>query len=253
MQLDLFIRSFNHCIANAESYKIKVLYMTTHDDFEEAYDKLKVTGYKNVEFIRELEFRNDLLGMFENVPYTVFFVDDIVVKRHVDLFDEQMDIFNSNSQIICRSLRLGWNMLYCYPADVVMTPPAFTDKGIFRWRGLPGDYGYPMSVDGHIFRTNEIYKVISDIEFKCPNTMEGEMQGKLGYLPLMICYKESVVFNNPINKVQYFNNNKHGDVNPVYLNAMYMSGKRIMLEPFIGLKNHSCHQEMELNYEVAPK
>jgi hypothetical protein len=66
-------------------------------------------------------------------------------------------------------------------------------------------------------------------------------------LPKMICYDKSIIMNLPLNRVQDFNNNIHGDISEDYLNEQFLDGKRIDLEPIIGLENVSCHQEIPIN------
>lgn len=248
MQLELLIHTFKKYIANSNTYVIKVLYTYSDAKFKQGYERLKYM-YRDVEYIEELFFRHDLLGMFKDVPYTVFFVDDNIFKSKVDLFDSQMDVFDSNPSILCRSLRLGYNLNYCYPANISMTPPVFNEDGVFNWVGLKGDYGYPMSVDGHIFRTKEIYTVISYADFQCPNTMEGSIQGELIDKQLMVCYEYSKIFNNPINRVQQFNDNKCGVITSDFLNNNFLKGYRINALPYDELNNVSCHQEMPIIFE----
>jgi hypothetical protein len=249
MQLDLFIRSFKVLVEDANDYTINVLYTCSNDNFRRGYEKV-ISAYPNVEFFREYVFKNDLLTLI--IPYrefTVFFVDDNVFKNPIDFYDDQMDVFRNNHHIICRSLRLGYNLNYCYPAKVRMTPPQFDSNGVFAWRGQTGDYGYPFSVDGHVFFTDTILPILQKTEFTNPNTMEGNIQHTKTDKDLMVCYPESVIFNNPINKVQMVNDNIHGKITAEWLNAQYLNGKRINLSTFVGLKNTSCHQEMPIILE----
>lgn len=249
MQLDLFLRSFYHFVEDAPRYTITVLYTYSKKDLGVAYDLL--IDKSPALFYKERDFKSDLIGLVTDVPYTVFFVDDNIFKCSVNLYDEQMDIFNSYQNIVCRSLRLHRNLSYCYPARVKMTPPVFDDAGMFIWRGQKGDYGYPFSVDGHIFRTSLIKEMVITLDYTNPNTFEGDMQHWKTTQDYMICYDDSIIMNNPVNKVQNVNDNIHGNVSAEWLNEKFLQGKRIKLEPFVGFKNTSCHQELPIILEDA--
>jgi hypothetical protein len=84
--------------------------------------------------------------------YTMFLPDDCMFTREVD-FKFIDKIFDEN--IICFSMRLGNNISYDLPLSISISPVKQT-KTIFclyEWKDNTGYYGYPMSIDGHIFRT----------------------------------------------------------------------------------------------------
>ena len=182
--------------------------------------------------------------------YSVFFVDDNIFKNHIDFYDEQEKIFKEDLTICCRSLRLHIKLKRCYPMNIEYTKiPVFTIKDnslIFKWIGQQGDYGYPMSLDGHIFRTNDIISHIQTLRYRNPNSLESVMSG----MPLnklkMICYDKSIIVNNPCNKVQTNNPNLHGNEDINKLNDEFLNNKIISLENIDGLENISCHQEIKI-------
>jgi hypothetical protein len=55
--------------------------------------------------------------------------------------------------------------------------------------------------------------------------------------PKIICFEESIIIKNPINKVQNFNNNIHGNITAEHLNKKFLEGYIIDLEDFKGIKN----------------
>ena len=118
---------------------------------------------------------------------------------------------------------------------------------------MPGDYGYPLSLDGHIFRSGEIYAFVKNCTYHNPNTMEGAWQHQFTDRTRMVCYDKSIVVNNPVNRVQTVNGNVHGNVTAEFLNEQYLSGKIISLTPFDGIENVSCHQEIEIIFEDEKK
>ena len=247
MQLELFIRSFNKYVKNFDVHVIKILYTYSDNNYKDGYDKLIDMKYPNVQFVREVNFKCDLQSMIDiSDKYTVFFVDDIVFKSPVDFYDKQMEIFENDKQILCRSLRLYPGLTFCYTMNVSMNKPVFLYNNVYFWRGQSADFGYPMSVDGHIFRTEEIIQYVNGLNYNNPNSFEGEMASRPMNIPKMICYNESIIVNNPCNKVQTNNSNLHGNVKVEDLNKKFLEGYTISMENIDGIKNISCHQEIEL-------
>jgi hypothetical protein len=250
MQLELFIRSFNKYVKNFDKYVINIIYTYSNDNFKLGYDKLKNMNYLNVNYLKETNFKQDIIQLFNSEnKYSVFFVDDDIFKYPFDFYDNQMDIFEKNSDILCRSLRLHPNLTYCYTMKMGMVRPNFLHNNIFVWKGQSADFGYPMSVDGHIFKTKDILPLILNLNYTNPNSFESIMANNTLNLPKMICYDKSIVVNNPCNKVQNYNNNHHGTVKSDYLNNKFLEGYIISMNNIDGLENISCHQEIEIILE----
>lgn len=247
MQLELFLRSFKNLVKDSDRYLVHVLYTFSDNEYKMGYDVL-IPLYPNVDFRLEKDFKQDVIDLVNpKNKYTVFFVDDNVFKEHFCFYDRQMDVFNENGSILCRSLRLSRTLSYCYPTRKVMAQPRFDGDGAFSWKTAQGDYGYPMSVDGHIYKTGTILEYIHD-DYGNPNTFEGKMAARGSNIPKMMCYQKSVIVNNPINKVQTVNSNLHGNVGAKQLNDAFLNGFAIQHEPFIGLENMSCHQEIPIQF-----
>jgi hypothetical protein len=140
-------------------------------------------------------------------------------------------------------------MDYSYPADLHSGPPNFEDGTVWRWRGLDGDWGYPMSLDGHVFRTAELRPLIESIEFKNPNTLEQALALSPLPSPKLVCLPEAVVANIPANRVQTMNENRHTGGTTERLNSMFLSGARLDLEPLAGLRSNAPHTPVALRWE----
>lgn len=248
-QLELLLRSMKLLFKEYKEHQINVLYTYSNQNFENGYNIL-MEEYSEVNFIKENNFKEDVMKLIDvNNKYTVFFVDDIIFKEKFTLKCKQIEIFSNDDSFACLSLRLHTQLNYCYTMNVSMKSPNMDSNGIFNWRGTDADFNYTMSLDGHIFKTDMILNLMKDIEFCNPNSLEGSLACRPPYdKPLMICFQKSVIFNNPINKVQTNNPNRHGFIDAYYLNDMFLSGKRIKLEPYLGLQNISCHQEMPIQF-----
>ena len=139
MQLDCLLRSIKK---NASFFDdIRVIYKATGVVYENAYNG--VTGAKK---IAEHNLREDTLKIIENCgrDYICFMCDDDIVFKRVSRIPklEDFEVF---------SLRLGKNII-----------PKL-------------HFSYPLSLDGHIFNTDEILSVTTKIEFDNPNKFEVKM------------------------------------------------------------------------------
>ena len=132
-----------------------VLYTTTSERHREAYAML-AEMYRTVEWVDESSFRADLIRIVGTEPLehlTVFHTDDDVFFRAFSppvLRDDE----------VCFSLRLGVNIVYCYPLDIPERAKGASLDGSrlrWSWRGQgPGSFAYPLSLNGHVFRTTDV-------------------------------------------------------------------------------------------------
>jgi hypothetical protein len=223
-------------------HKIKVLYTYSNNEYKRGYDILQ-TEYNDVLFKKEDEFKISLLELIDKKEYTVFFVDDDIFKEDFSLKEKEMSIFKIKKEIICLSLRLHPRLTYCYTLDIEMQK---TNKNIWQWGEYKGDYGYPMSLDGHIFRTKEIKNLLKNLHYYSPNTLESVLSNNPINLPYLMCFDQSKIINNPCNLVQSSHKNRHGNSDGETLNKKFILGERIALDNITGLDNISCHQEIPI-------
>jgi hypothetical protein len=137
-------------------------------------------------------------------------------------------------------------MDYCYTLNRKQTPPKMQPGNIWNWRLSDADYGYPMSLDGHIFRTADILPLLETLDYHDPNSLEAALARHPINRPMMMCFDKSVIVNNPINRVQDTIKNRHGDISAEWLNEQFLAGKRIDLTPFIGIEPKACHMELPI-------
>jgi glycosyltransferase involved in cell wall biosynthesis/GT2 family glycosyltransferase len=258
-QLDLLLRSLKIYLQDWQLYSVNIIFSYTNREYEQGYETVK-KQFPSFNYFPESQdqfvadsFKQLVLECFKNDhPYTMFLVDDLVFKSPVNLADDTFKTFISDSSILCLSLRLSPNIEYCYTSNVFSPPPPFDTNLVWDWQKQPknSDWGYPMSLDGHIFRTSEIYDIItSNRAFNNPNTLETQ----LALLPIsahqMICYAESKIVNIPANKVQNIYSNRHAQMSDLSnLNQYFLNGYRLSLKPVLEAKNISVHQEIPLQF-----
>lgn len=253
-QLDLLLQSLKENFQEYSMAKISVLYAASSSEYELGYEKLKET-FINVLFFDDLNFgsfkQTLLKSIDQNINLTMFLVDDIVFKDTFSLYDKEVELVLNNENIIATSLRLWKGVEYCYAQDKPSRVPNFVKRNIWDWTMASGDWGYPMSVDGNIYRTKFICEKIEQIEFANPNQLEAGLannsdRGKA----YMSCYVDgSKLFNIPANIVQKTYTNRHGNIATVIeLNKKYLDGYHIDFKHWSKYENNMVHMELEYKW-----
>lgn len=258
-QLDLFLRSMKSMFPGWHMYRdVHVLYTYSNEAFGSGYVKT-ITMHPDIHYAYENKgrFKSDLLNLISKDKYfTMFFVDDNIFKNNFNVACDEVNEFVHREDIACVSLRLCPRINYCYTMNVPMTTPTFLDPKRYIWtwsNASPGDWAYPMSLDGHIFKTEEILPLLNLLSYSNPNTLEGTLACSPFNTPNMICFEDSKIINIPANKVQDVNGNRHGNLSAWDINEQYTRGKRLSLEKLLGKtelkQNTSCHQDIPLEWE----
>lgn len=255
-QLHLLIESINK---NAPfMFNLNVLYTYSNQEFEKGYEVLKdicKTKLWNVNFIKESNFKEDLIDLVKSdYKYTTFFTDDDVLFGEIDYETIEKSLLNED--IFCFSLRLGKNTTHCYTENqnnqIVLSGEK--DNYIFwDWQKSWYDFGYPLSVDGHIFRTKEILKLSKPLNFQNPNTYEASLQIYDSFPRIMMAgYKDgSKLVGVPVNVVQNVFKNRKGEsfnVSTKDLNDKFISGQFIDLKKMDFSNVVGAHQEIEYKF-----
>ena len=256
-QLELLLRSLKLFLQNWQSYSVHIIYAYSNSDYQQGYELVKIQ-YHEFNYLPESQeeinsdFKSKVLECFKNdSSYTMFLVDDLVFKSFVDITDITFQTFVNNSDILCLSLRLSPNIKYCYTTNSFSPPPSFDENLVWNWQkqSKNTDWGYPMSLDGHIFRTSEIYNLILNQSFNNPNTLESQLANHPLSSSQMICYSKSKMVNIPANKVQTIYSNRHANMIGLNeLNQQFLNKNRLSLKPILDIRNISVHQEIPLYF-----
>jgi len=242
---------------------IVVLFEATERQYEEGYFKAIDTFslYNKIKWLRESDFQEDTLRLIErSCEHICFFVDDNIMYRSPLIDVDVIDYLFEESQLATFSLRLGrntviqnyyTNMLTKMPEDFEDVQLPHTERMLLNdWTKLPraASFGYPFSVDGHIYRKKDLLGMI-EYEFDNPNGLEGRFDVNL-LPPLLACLEQSCVVNNPMNLVGSSNNAAGRDYGMTleYLNQEYLSGKRLDLNKIDFGNVVACHQEFKLGF-----
>lgn len=260
MQLDACLRSL---AANAPQLdQTFVVYKATTDFYENGYRVLD-DEHPDVHLIREEGFHGTVRETLAGCgPHVLTLCDDAITYRPLPA--DPAD--GLDDDVLCVSLRLGRNTVYCYPRDLEHGLPRFSPRGpflvwgwhespegdLFDWQGKEGDFGYPYSIDGTVHRRDSLL-AWTEGDAGNPNQMEGRVVHAIGQRtdlpPRMACFPLSVQVGLPLNVVNTTHNNRVGMTHPQdpeLLNRRYLRGERINWAAidFGGVRG--AHQELEL-------
>ena len=246
-QLDLLLRTMELNWKTVKDNRVWVLWTATSDALAEGY-RLTFDRHEWVDTMCEGNFKNDLLSVFDTAQrFSMFLVDDVVFRAPFDPDEAALlDELDRDARIACISLRLCRRINYCYSKSI-KSPQPITPEGLeymlWAWRTQVGDWSYPMSLDGNIFRTEDIHPRLMHLEYSNPNTLEDRLAGPSIDRPLMACYFDSKLFGVPLNKVQTVRPlNKSENIDADIINKSYLVGKRMSVRPYQGYENRAAHE-----------
>ena len=202
-QLDALLRSLKLNFKEWNDSEVNILYNYDNNLFGRGYEKVQI-DHPEFNYIKENNFRNDFLNIIQKASsdWLCGFTDDTIFKNTFSLLEEEFIFFQKNIsslKLISLSLRLYPGIQFCYPMNNLFSPhPKFIhDKYlIWNWTKLTPDWGYPLSIDSHVFNKEHFSFLISKFDFQNPNILESN----LDYLS-KIYFKNSLkyfVINNDI-------------------------------------------------------
>jgi hypothetical protein len=269
-QLDALLRSIREQVDGWwQRGSWSVVFTASDDPFRRGYARLRGDPVaQGFEFIDEERrgagFREIVIGAMEAqlrqnpAAFCMFLVDDDVFKSPWHPVDAgPMDVLARDQSVACVSLRMCRRYDRSYNLGIDTRPPPMDAGCRWKWRRAKGDWGYPMSLDGHVFRYADLLPIVKRIDFRSPNTLEAALaKHPLVRRPRMVCYPEAIVVNLPLNIVQTEWVNRVAEMHGVaaaWLNREYLAGRRIDLAPIYALRtNRACHHEMPIRWTPAP-
>ena len=152
-------------------FDINVLYEHSNDSFEAGYSKL-MEKYPSLNWVKETDFQKDTADLIRKGGDLVcFFVDDNILYRKIEVGEDTITKLFDNRDVFCLSLRLGANTIiqneYTMQECVIPLRGEFVNETFLIWdwitqcehcrSPLTGNYAYPFSVDGHVFKLSLIH------------------------------------------------------------------------------------------------
>lgn len=285
MQLDATLRSFFRQAADVNIVRMVVLYRTSADRHRAQYAELEGEYRGRVRFVRETEFRGQLLGLLKEAsparqalpgilrwmarPHSddhlpaencvLFLVDDALFV-HPFRLGVATQALNSNSDALGFSFRLGRNTSNSYVLARTQALPAFEPmaSGVlkFSWPQRDGDFAYPLELSSSLYRAPAVAGLFRRLRFSDPNTLESQMSLQARHFarvtPCLLCWDKSVAFSAPLNRVQDVFDNRGGRqeaFSAENMSDLFERGQRIDVAALDGFVPTACHQEVNLHFE----
>jgi hypothetical protein len=191
--------------------------------------------------------------------YVLFLVDDNIFTQSFVL-REAVELLQQQKNLLGFSLRLGENTTHCYVSNRPQRLPVFHSMSRmvskFDWTVSDQDFGYPLEVSSSMYRLKDILPFIAGLPFQNPNELEDRIAFRAKNFrfthPFLGCYRQSVTFCNPVNKVQKIISNRSGENTDYGVDALalrFERGERIRVQAYSGFVPSACHQEVELVFE----
>ncbi len=192
---------------------IHVLYRATTTRFAQGYDAC-IDQHRSIVFHGESNFRSDVLALLPDDGLICFFTDDDLVFREIVV--DRIVTALADTSIVAFSLRLGANTTHCFSHDCEQTLPVFERRGgylVWRWSESDWDFGYPLSLDGHIVRSDDIKSLLVRGSFDNPNELEELLAASAESLgrPILASFESSALVGVPANRVNETHENRHGN------------------------------------------
>jgi hypothetical protein len=261
MQLDGTLRSALAQCRDAAAVRWYVLYATSSGEQEGYYHTL-ARAHPDVHFVREEDFRADLIRLVETAERVLFVVDDAVFVRPFSI-REILDALEAQPDALGCSLRLGRNTTQCYPLNQPQSLPEFTAIGggllKFTWTTGQHDFAYPLEVSSSVYRVADLRALLENPAIRNPNSLEALLdQGKEAFRathPALLCSEASIAFCVPANMTQTgFHNRFAANVRysvPSFARKFAL-GYRLDVERLSGFTPTGCHQEVALTFLPPP-
>lgn len=281
LQLHATLSSFLDKCQDSTLAELFVIYKADSARFHDQYQQL-IAEFPTITFIQQRNFQTDLfliLGIQNNKisqffsslikkknyqnPFAFFLVDDNIFFQKFSLLST-IEALSSQQNALGFALQLGVNINYCYPLDIPVKITNYEEISNnvikYNWSTAGSGLDYPLEVSSSIYRSDLLTRLLSELQFNNPNNLESEMANRAYHysdsLPYLLCFKESVTFCNPINKVQSIYKNRAGldhKNNITTLAEKFNEGYRVDINQFNGFISNACHQEVELPLIKTPQ
>ncbi len=282
-QLHLLLESIRE---NAPSLfqNIDIIYTYYNWTYRKGYEILQNQAIlPNITWMKETNFREQVLESMHKLPYSCCLVDDAIIYRKVN-DDEISKIYKAleDPDTLSFLLGVGKNITYCYTAKCESPYPPLTvhdGYATWNWRKVKNRSAFrcPFMVVGNVYKTDTWFKYIDGLDpnkednvqgkmVKCgslanPNCLEGALQFTYQYSNRisevtenkLAMWNQSCVVVHPMNLVQTVSKNRTCGMGVELLNRKYLSGNKMDLQSFDFSNVNSMHKEFNYKFTDADK
>ena len=257
MQLELLLDSI-YQYDEKNILDLNIIYSTKSIEFNLGYDKL-INKYPALNWIKEAKlkkqfvfpilpfywhnyywwlkykhnrwnesnFKNKILEKISNSTneFVMFLTDDSLFFQKIFIEPEILQSIKRNPYNTSFSLRHGSNI---YGGKFIK------ETKIIKWKRTDKhehpEWSYPFSIDGHIYDTEVLKKILKKVIFKNPNTLEGNVACYVREKKIFNCQianMQSCLLGFELNRVQSISPNNNLDIDNDTLNKLYLSDYKL--------------------------
>lgn len=250
---------------NFGRFRTHVLYKITNEATRPYYK----TFAKDTIDVEEIgDFKPALISTLKSIvtDLCLFLTDDTIFYRPLNpsLVGPVISSF-TNKDLFTFSLRLGENTTVQdieNPHIKLVVPPKLSEwnSSYHSWnwqlQSLNSNCGYPISMDGHFYRTKDIIALSEQIEFRNLREWEGNLighvRGNIDVPPLMSCLPLSYCVNVPFNFTQHPFTATVGPygISLAQLNQKLIDGQKMDWQAMVqNIKICGSHQYLESKFK----
>ena len=254
-QLSLLLKSIDKFAPDI--FDIKILYKYSSDFFKIGYEKL-IKDIPNITCTKEIDgqFQNWTYSQITTASHLVSFAtDDSVIYRQLE--KKLLEKILPEQECYVTSLRGGYNTIVQDVHQNTTQPPlnVVVDSG--DWLEWPivcyhphENYGYPFSLDFHIFRRSLMLRLLEDMTFNNSSELEGKLTAFRQEIDYMKSPSQSVAVNIPINTAGGVTvAGKYHPISLEELNQKWLDGFEIDLDHIAAQDIVGAHQEIQLQWK----
>jgi len=180
-RLNTFLTSWEEHAQQAVS--ITVLYNHSDEDYKRGYEKV-ISKFSKVSFVKT---DNPKPSMFEilglaDEKYSALFTDEDIFYRKINKGGEEIvdSVFEEHKDLFSFSLRLGRNVTvnkqFGSPNIIIPLNKENDNHLLVDWSKHYLDFGFPLCVHGHVFRTKEIRKLSQNVRWTNFDELQENLQ-----------------------------------------------------------------------------
>lgn len=257
MRLDALMRSISINAADVFG-TIAVLYRANSESSRKGYEMLK-DEFKNVDWVAVSNLKHDVIASMDgsNASAICFLMDCDLFFKDISGKSLEIEAALEDQTVLTFSLRLGENVKKCYlmGIDNRLYGQVAISSNVMKidWKKHYLDFGNPFCTSGHIYRTQEVLKMIKKITFDSPEEMEDALHIFQEYpKDMMASFNESSLVTIPKTEVMAMvksRKEKPSHIDEDGLTQSFLTGERIDLDS-MGFSNvDSCYLETELKFK----
>jgi hypothetical protein len=254
-RLEVLLRSIT-LNANDVFGRVIVLYSTSSDSSRKGYEIMS-KEFESVTWVPISNLKQDVLSSIEaaGASSICFLSDWDMIFSNISGKAVEIESILDDQTVLCFSLRLGENVTKCYLMGInnrlYGQVPVGESSIKFDWKKHYLDFANPFSINGHIYRTPEIQKMLRKVTFNSPEEIEDSLHLFQDYPKNMMAsfVKSAVVTVPKLEMMSMVKNRKEKPsvINESELTKLFLEGKRIDLSMIDFSSVNSCYMEVELH------